>query len=526
MNPALVYLAVRSIRNGITSRLRRLRQPRYLLVALGVLLYFGMMFLNRSRSGGFINIPPRYELTAQAGAAAVAFLLMAAGWILPRGAALQFTTADVHFLFPAPLARRELLAYKLVRLCVGPAGTSLFLALIFGPTRLLPALAFWAKTSLILSVLALHEAGVSLYRTRTRDAGPLRPGRRWIAVSSILLLAAATAMLLARFAFTSGPRESALLFIGVAAMLVAHVAWILRSDAAFEEEAALLADKVSAAAARIRSQTPQPRTSANRATPFALAPQGRSETAILWKNWIVFRRTSGASFVGPIVILVLLVITFIVMDIAAGDGANPMPFIGFLVAAIAVLFGPITLRLDLRQDLANLALLKTWPVPGAAIVRGEILAPAAILSVFAAIGLAGGALFTSSDLLPFEATLFGRLSFVAGATIASCALIVAQLVIQNGLAIMYPAWIRFTPGGAGVEMMGQSLMVMYGGLFLLLLAALVPGAAGALVAFLTRGLFLSGVVFAGLLLVECVAATEVLGRILDRTDIQDVPSAE
>jgi hypothetical protein len=66
------------------------------------------------------------------------------------------------------------------------------------------------------------------------------------------------------------------------------------------------------------------------------------------------------------------------------------------------------------------------------------------------------------------------------------------------------------------------LVVMYGGFFVLLLATLVPAAVAAVVMLLVGGILLPAVAFASLLLVECFAATEIIGRILERTDLQDV----
>jgi hypothetical protein len=96
--------------------------------------------------------------------------------------------------------------------------------------------------------------------------------------------------------------------------------------------------------------------------------------------------------------------------------------------------------------------------------------------------------------------------------------------VQNGIAVTFPAWVRITPGTgtSGVEAMGQMLVVMYGGLFVALLAALVPGAVAAVLMFFTGGILLPAIAFSAVLLVECYAATEILGRILDRTDLQDV----
>ena len=54
-------------------------------------------------------------------------------------------------------------------------------------------------------------------------------------------------------------------------------------------------------------------------------------------------------------------------------------------AAFAILFGPQMVTGDLRRDLAHMAVIKTWPVRGAALVRGEVAAPAAVLSAWRAV---------------------------------------------------------------------------------------------------------------------------------------------
>ena len=44
---------------------------------------------------------------------------------------------------------------------------------------------------------------------------------------------------------------------------------------------------------------------------------------------------------------------------------------------------PQILRVDLRQDLQHLELLKTWPVRASAVVRGEMRGRAALITVLA-----------------------------------------------------------------------------------------------------------------------------------------------
>src|SRR4051812_15344015 len=200
-----------------------------------------MMIWNRGHTGGF-TIPPAYEGRARATMAGLVGAALSLTWLLPRSAALRFTLSDVQFLFPAPLSRRELLRYKVVRLLMGAAAMALPLTLIMGPVRIGAALLFYAKAAAIGGVVALHEAGVSLYRLNARDSRGLRGGRRATVFAANAAMVVASVWILTRFAFASTAADllpSALLVILAAA---AQIAWILTSDAAFEEDAAVISE--------------------------------------------------------------------------------------------------------------------------------------------------------------------------------------------------------------------------------------------------------------------------------------------
>ena len=49
-------------------------------------------------------------------------------------------------------------------------------------------------------------------------------------------------------------------------------------------------------------------------------------------------------------------------------------------AVFAILMAPQVLRIDIRQDLQHLELLKTWPVKASAVVRGELLWPGVLIT--------------------------------------------------------------------------------------------------------------------------------------------------
>jgi hypothetical protein len=517
-----VYLTVSSIRNSVRLRIRRLRQPRYLLIAVGFVLWVGSMLLGRQTSGalGFVAVD---GARARMIAAGVATLLLASAWVLPVGAALRFTSAEVQFLFTAPITRRQLIGYKVCRLLFGAAASGPFLAILVGPPRLVPGLFFAAKSAIVVAVLTLHGAGVAMYRSRAKDQGQL-PARRWPVLAAACLLTPIVGGGLVFIAFSS-PKDL-VAALPVAVLLTgANALWIIRSDSAFEEAATEAADKMNRAVAT--GHFSRPRISRKRSSPFRLAPRGPAETAILWKNWLLLGRTSRQALVVSAIALCSFVAVFVVASSGVFE-ADVIGEVSILFVALTVLMGPAMLRIDLRQDLGHLALIKTWPVRGPAVIRGEILAPAIALSLFAAVAIVIGSAFAPGLLFVDEAGAGARVMFAVAAMLAVTAVIVAQLVVHNGIAVSFPAWVelKVATGAAAMEMNVRMMIVMYGALLVLAFVLVIPAAAATVAYFAAGGLLIPSAIFAALLLCESLAATEIIGRILDRTDLQDVVVAE
>jgi ABC-2 type transport system permease protein len=513
-----VYLTVCSIRNSARLRIRRLRQPRYLLIALGFVLYVGSMMFGRPPSGslGFLPVDTARGRMIAAG---VATVMLGSSWVLPVAAALQFTSAEVQFLFTAPITRRQLIGYKVWRLLLGAAASGPFLAVVVGPPRLVPGLFFAAKSAIVVAIAALHGAGVAMYRSRAKDQGQL-PVRDWRVVAAAALLTPVAGAGLVFIALSSGMEWLAAL--PFAALLIgANALWIIRSDSAFEEAATEVADKMSRAAASGHFSTP--RMSRKRSSVWRLAPRGPVETAILWKNWLLLGRTSRQGLVVAAIVLGSLV-TGVVIASGSIFEADAIGGVTMFVGVITVLMGPAMLRIDLRHDLGHLALIKTWPIRGSAMIRGELLAPAIALSLGAAVAIVIGSAFAPGLLFVDQAGAGARAVFAISAMLAATAVIVAQLVVYNGIAVSFPAWVELKPatGAAAVEMNVRMMIAMYGAMLVLALVLVIPAAAAVGVYFVAGGLFIPSAIFAALLLCESLAATEVIGRILDRTDLQDV----
>jgi hypothetical protein len=270
-----------------------------------------------------------------------------------------------------------------------------------------------------------------------------------------------------------------------------------------------------------------PRISSKRSSLFRLAPRGPAETAILWKNWLLLGRTSRRG----LVVAAIALGSFVTVIVVASGGVFDADVIGdvsMFFVVLAVLMGPAMLRIDLRHDLGHLALIKTWPVRGPVMIRGEILAPAIALSLSAAVAIVIGSALAPGLLFMDQTGAGARAIFAISAVLAVTAVIVAQLVVHNGIAVSFPGWVELKPaaGAAAMEMNVRMMIVMYGALLVLAFVLVIPVAAAAAAYFVAGGLLIPSAIFAALLLCESLAATEIIGRILDRTDLQDVVVAE
>jgi hypothetical protein len=314
------------------------------------------------------------------------------------------------------------------------------------------------------------------------------------------------------------------------ALLVLNYVWVLRSDTAFEEASAEQAERQENARA-----APRAAVKGAAATPFTLALDGPPETAILWKNLILVGRYVSLRTLVRLLPL-LIVVGLFARNGAAGGVAASLAAACLPLAAATILLGPQMMRNDLRQDLARLALLKTWPVRGPALIRGEVLAPTVVVTavawllLLAAAVLGGGANPGSGEGTLLEVH---RASVLAAALVLAPALVLLQVVVQNGLAVLFPAWVAVGASRArGIDAMGQRLLLL-AGIMLTLAVSLVPGVlAAAAVAFAVYRatgavlILLPALVVAVVVAAECWLAAEGLGRVLDRTDPSAVEASE
>jgi hypothetical protein len=555
---ALAYLVTRSAANQLSRRIAQLRRPRYLVAFVLGVGYIVAVFAAH---------PPRplSHRTLPAGSAELVgavLLVGAAAWSWTFGSerrALAFTPAEVTFLFPAPVTRRVLIHYRLARLQTLILLNVAIWSLLLGRQGELPAwqraIALWV----LLSTIVLHRTGAALVRRSVVEHGTAGLRRRVVSLALVAVAAAgaAAALIAALPAIgelgTHGPaallraaeaaataplaRELLLPFRIAAAPLAAatterwtaaiapasvllllHYVWVIRSDTAFEEAAA----EWSLERARRRAAPGRPPPAGRPVSPtlLPLDPRGEPATALIWKNLAaIFRvRRVRAAGLGYSVLAVALGTASLVgaRGLARGAGALALTWAGF-----ALLLGPQWVRNDLRRDLRQLEVLRTFPLRGRSVVAAEAAASTLSLTLIQ-LGLLGAA--WSAFLGEHGDTTLGERTILLGAAVLVLPLVnYAALLLQNGAALLYPGWMSAIGQGAGgLEALGQNLLAT--AVFTVLLAALLalPSGLGVGVVFgLGAGplaLAVGGVAAMALLGGEVALLAQVLGSIYDRTD--------
>lgn len=567
LDSPFVYLTVCSARNRTRARLRRLREPRYLIGLVIGVAYFALIFGRSFRSsprGGARGLAEAVGSQTAIEMAAVGLLLfLAVAWLWPtrRPPALAFRRADVQFLFTAPIARRRLVRYQIVRSQLASLFASAIVTLFMRPVNFAHATLLWAGFALVMTILNLHLTGISLTTVALSGSAVRRWLPRTILAMAIVaigvdvaarwsnaggiggnLLSRATAVLasgwsavvlwplamLARLPLADSPLAFggalpwALLLLGL------NYVWIVRTDVPFEEGSAELSEKME----RVRREgvraLRKPRTVV---TPFQLASSGRLEFALLWKNLISMGRfLSWTTLVRLIGLTTMLVVVSTRGGRASGTRADFLSLAALMAAAVGTWLGPQIARADLRQDLAHLAVLRTWPLRGATLVRGEVAAPFVVLValVWTALVTAGLASVGGSWRVP----AFDRWSWLAAAMAVTPGLILLQLILQNAAAVAFPSWVAIGRPRGGVEVMGQRMLLMFGSILTLVVAVVPAALLGAVVFFgmrvVTGGapIVLPALAGAVVLLVEAFVGTELIGVMLDRTDVTALDPAD
>jgi len=579
MVSALIYLQFHSMKNRLAMRLKRLKQPKYLIGAIvgGLYFYwyfFRFLFAPRGRMAGVAPeaaLPAVDPLLYESIGALILLAFMLLAWVIPhKRAALAFTEAEVAFLFPAPISRRGLIHFKLLRSQLAILFTVVFLTLIFNRYgsfghRLTRVAGWWV----ILSTLNLHFLGSSFALTKLMDRGISTWKRRlgvlalvFVGLGAVGLWAARempplTSADLADFnsikdyferTLVSGPLPyllfpfrlvvrpylaanglAFLVAVGPALLLLAlHYVWVIRSDVSFEEASVEASQKLAEKIAAVRAGNWQAagKKFKRKRPPFELRPSGPRLMALVWKNLI----NAGSGFTARtwiILAAVLVAMSFGMRGVSRNS--NWLVVLGsfaLMIGIWALLIGPQIVRQDFRQDLPNVDLLKLYPLRGWQLALGEILAPTLILTgvqwllLLVAVAFAG----------PLASGKMSVVLIVAlGVSIAVVlpALNLISLLIPNAAVLWFPSWFQAgKEGPQGIEATGQRLIFALGQ-FLAFILALIPAAAVFAACFflikfladVSLAVLTAGVVATLVLAIEGSLGVMLLGWLFERFDV-------
>jgi hypothetical protein len=314
------------------------------------------------------------------------------------------------------------------------------------------------------------------------------------------------------------------------AILALHFVWVVRSDAAFEEAAA----EATLARARARGERQAGRLATERIArsrvPLPpLAPTGWPGGALAWKNVVAALRSPRTRT------LLILFAIGVGLAIWLATLADPAPALSLawmaaMWAGFLIVAGPQWVRNDLRGDLLKLDLLRSYPLRGPAVVAAETASSALVLT-----GMQLGLLLVCYIAFLGDSSAEPRLGLRSGLLAAALLLLPAVnflgMLIHNGAALLFPAWVHLGSGRpTGVEALGQNMLVLMG-FALLLGVVLLPPAA--LAAGITLGLGPRmgawGTGLAAVLAALAAAAAEALGlvrwlgRVFERLDPAAAP---
>jgi hypothetical protein len=451
-------------------------------------------------------------------------------WIFSADrAALSFTEAEVAFLFQAPVQRRVLVHYKLLKSQIRILFSAALFALVsrrlgfLGGNGWMHAVGWW----ILLSTLELHSIAASFTRERLLEVGLNPARRRALFLGGLLLVGSALWWWLRRTipapraADLAGPMAMVNYFQGVLTappvswllapciwilrpffapdlaafiralgpallILAGHYLWVIRSEVAFEEASLELArrraERGEARQAGHWRGRSQPKR--KRREPFPLRPHGQAAPAFLWRALI-----SAGPWFHPRNWLFISAGVISVMLWLASQPAYRTALVVIQAVALPVGFwvliaGPMLMRREVRLMMQRLDVVKTYPLRGWQVVLGEMLAPIVLITAIEWLLLA--------VLAVAAATLSGEVGFTvlsSGLGVIAVGLLVPPVVgLMTGISfaatLYFPSWMSAVgQAGGGLDAMGQR-MIFAGGYVVVLAAALLPAALVAAVPYL------------------------------------------
>lgn len=514
MNPGLRYLMWRSFVGGWRARLLQLRQVKYWLGLMGIVLYFGLLVLP-SLSQVKTRLAPTLGGLFLGGMLLSGFSL---SWLFQgRRAGLGFSESEIDLLFPAPVTHRELLHYKLLKAQTGLLFSTLLVVFFGSFSWQLPSFVFaWLSFFLLFNLIHIHTLFaivVSRLFRKTIWHWVLRLGVPLLLVTPLymllsevpggmadigLMMAWGKQLLAGQvpgywqwgvapwiylgglpFAESWGGVAGRLLFGGV--LWFTLYTWVLRLGVGFEEHEVVSSKARSDALKAMREgRLSRSQDRPIRAPWFPLAAEGPLWRAIAWKNFTSITRHVPWPLLMLVVIFAVQVIAILAV---AGDQRNmgvQVGLISLVLAFFLAISGSLFIKEDLRATLPQYDLIKSLPIPPLQLVRGEIYGAASVVILGCYGFLLLFLLFVGlgpNSKLPFKGVLLMALC----SAFLLPAVTLVMFVVENTLTLLFPTWMlpkdpsELQNSAAGVEQLGRSVINFIIKMFAFGLFALLPG---------------------------------------------------
>lgn len=535
----LAQLQWLTLKGRVIRSFRLLRQPKYLV---GAIVGVAWMALWVGRPVLHANVRPGAASWVQSltgvmpvihrVAAVVVTIVLPLPWLLPWGrVGLPFREAELTMLLQAPLTRRDVLQYGLIKSEFGVIVSALVMSVLFSGRGLSSSwLTSFLGTWLVFEFLHLNgkwralsltgahgrqlglTIGLSIFyvvllstlASFVASAAPAvaRMDRERIAETltaldwPALLVAITTPawwLIAPMFAADGSAFLVSLIPLVLAVILQREI--VLRSKAPFEETALEHAKRQESKTSRTAPVAMHHAWTRDR-RPFALPSTGPPEVAVLWKNamrisrlpW-VWSAAAGAAFLVAIAVLpAALRLPAFIFDVLA--------LFGVVLLIVQPMVGGMAWNNDLRSELLHLESVRTWPVAAPRLLLAEVLSPA--LMSFAGAMFGAGVILASFfgsrlrqmltgeastlHLLPRSGELLGvgnmwatLLLFVACVPMAAAASFVSS-AFQNVAVLIIPAWmVHSVDRSRGVAAFGQRILTSFA-VGLVFMVALLPSA--------------------------------------------------
>lgn len=531
-------------RNLAVQQARRLRSARYAVPAVLAAVYLGWAIWSNPLAP-LDALPWAADIVGHAESILTWSLaaMMLAGWVLgepkPR---LVFTEPEIQFLFAAPLTRRQLVHYRLVKDVLLAGLTALLPTLLFGRASGGSAAALWLASWVALSTVGLHFIGASFARAWLHERLEGLPLRA-IQLATLTVAAASAwgphaplpaggsapwllwpAQAVIRPIVTHGPGPFAGALLLALAVLALHYGWVLVAADGFEDAAVETAARTARRLEALRTGgvTAIVVAGKTRSVPFRLPGSASPEVAIAWKGMIAITRSRVFRLVA--IGVVISVAGAIGISLLGPDGqpsaAAPAGLATTALLVLVALMGPLFTGGGVSGDLNRLDFVRALPLSGARIVLGQALAPAFLLSALWVVLVPVAAV-----LLPVELGWLERGCAGLSLIIVGPPMLLLGVLLQAALVLVVPGWATAGAGLLGLGRMMLAYLVQIIGFPILALPAGLLAATGVAVARPIIGwsaLPAFGLLAALVLVLEIALALLVLGRLFEKLDPGDL----